>query len=130
MFVKKHIPFKYKQIGVFIFLLLNCFLTTLPFIKAVAENGQYAVTAAFTSQSGSLQEPEEDSRSIFPEEQQQYHIAVRSKQGVVHVLNKTRPYAALGNNSKDDSALYHSFTSALVVVRPAYYIFLSLYKLF
>lgn len=127
---KKHIPFTYRQIGVFIFLLLNCFLTTVSFIKATDENSNYAKTAGFPSQHLPIQDTEKNSPSNYPEEQQQYHITLRGKQGIVHVSNITHPFAAVRNSELNNRTLFYSFASSKMLVRPAYYTLLSLFKLF
>ncbi|CAN5719920.1 hypothetical protein BH11BAC3_BH11BAC3_46060 [soil metagenome] len=125
----KHISFNYKQIGVFIFLFLNCFLMAVPFIKATAENSNYAKTAGLLSQHCPVQDTEDDSRSNYPEEQQQYHITLRNKQSVAKASIITRLNTALRNRNLD-SALHYTFAGSVNPERPAYYAFLSLYKLF
>ncbi|MEO8768671.1 MAG: hypothetical protein ABI402_01245 [Ferruginibacter sp.] len=130
MSLKKHIPFDYKRIAVFIFIFLNCFLTAAPFVNACAENIRYAKASGFLSQHYNIENPEDNSRSEFSVEQQEYHISVRSKQSVVQLSNTTAHYTASLNTYIHDRASNHSFTSPFFLVRPAYYAFLSLYKLF
>ncbi|MEP7144024.1 MAG: hypothetical protein ABI707_14175 [Ferruginibacter sp.] len=126
---KKHIPFNYRQIGVFIFLYLNCFLTAAPFFNASAENNNFSELHGYLSQNHNLVDPEDNSRFNYSDAQQQYHITARSKQHVTYHSRTPANYSFL-SNTVDEKGPDLCFASSSFLVRPAYYIFLSLYKLF
>ncbi|MEO7523623.1 MAG: hypothetical protein ABIT58_05975 [Ferruginibacter sp.] len=128
--LKKHIRFNYKQIGVFIFFFLNCFLTAIPIINASAENIKCSTSSGFPSQNHPPEDPDDNVRPGYSDEQQEYHFAIRSRQKIAQLSNTKGHCSALFNSYTDKDSSTHTFASSSFLVKPAYYTFLSRYKLF
>lgn len=128
MLPKKHIHVYFKQIAVFIFFFLNCLLTTVSFTHASVQNNKYSGSAGNLEHNSNTADPIDSNRSNYPEEQE-YRFTVLSKQSIPHNSKTSDNYLFSSNNITDISS-GHYFASSSFVVRPAYYIFLSLHKLF
>ncbi len=125
----KHTGFNYKQIGVFIFLFLNCFLTTAPFLNASPVNNNQFNSSNHPGQNHTTTDSEESNRITKSlEERQDDTFSLRNKQKVVRFFNKAGRYHS--SFTVDGKASDHVFNSSSFLLRPAYYTFLSLYKLF
>ena len=129
MSLKKHIPSHYKQIVVFVFLFLNCFLTATSFGNVSLESEKQYESSGYLSQNHNKADTDDNRCSKYPDAQQEYHLSLRSKPRAAHLSNTIFYYSLVaGNINKEDSS--NLIESSSFLVRPAYYMFLSLYKLF
>ena len=129
--LKKHTRFNYKQVALFIFIFLNCFLAAAPFIHAASVNNSYPNTKDYPSQNHPASISEENNGlHHFSTEIQDYHFSLRNKQKqkLAHLFKEPNYYSSFSANNDNISNL--SVRPTPFLIRPAYYIFLSLYKLF
>ncbi len=128
MSLKINTRFNYKSITVFIFLFLNFFLATAPFINAASVNATVIDSTGPVSQNHASDQEENNHMNHLLENKHEYHHSTRSKQRLAafsSIANQQDfPFIA----TADEPALKYANRSFLV--RPAYYCHLFLYHLF
>jgi len=123
MLLKKHTGCKYKQIGVFLFFFLNCFLVVVPFLHASAKQGLSETWECLTQN----QESEDVSSLFISLNEQTVNSFSLQKKQTENRLFKRKEHSFSFIDNEDSS---YSFSSLSFPQRPAYYVFLFLYKLF
>jgi len=124
MLGKQHISFMHKVLAM-LFLFFNCVCTATPVIKAISQDYKQAVSVPLSQLPGAA-ESEEESQLVVSHVNQLTHFSFAKKHFNHHVDIASERSATLTDIASQRSYI----TSASLLPKPAYYIFLFRYTLF
>lgn len=118
---------KVLRTSVLFFLFLNLLLISSPFIHASSSVYAAKDLSSFPIQHHSTEQDETNRPNHLADEQQEYHISTRNRQNTSSLYQRRKPDLPPVN---DQGINYNLFHYPYLLIRPYYYIFLSLYHLF
>lgn len=120
----KHIRLKPKRIVVFVFLLLNCLLTSAPFVNASILTGPIKATG-YPAQHHTSDQEESSPGKHSLEDRMEYNHVVRNKHRLAATISTTKQASCNSSSAFAIQPVNSGFR-----LRPAYYCLLFLYQLF